>query len=116
MDLWSIVKKVDTTKMSAEALKTFIQETLVPAIEKEWGERGYEIYENSDGGIVYCPYCEECGALADSESVTVYMSTEVYENEDLEDIFSTEDVDYIGNMNAYDWCSCDEEDDYEDEE
>ena len=26
MDLWSIVKKVDTTNMSAETLKTFIQE------------------------------------------------------------------------------------------
>lgn len=106
MDLWSIVKGVDTTKMSANELKTFITEKLVPAIKKEWGGRGYEIYEASDGSIVYCPYCEECGALADSEGVAVYMSCEVYENEDLEDIFTTEDVDYIGDMDNYDWCYC----------
>lgn len=108
-----LVKQYDTSKMSVEELDAFIHEKLAPAMKEEWGE--YEIYRNSDGDIVYAPYCDECGGLSDEKSVWVILSEEAADDPDIEDIVVTEETDYLSKMNYLDWCSCNDEEE-EDED
>ena len=104
-----LVKKYDTSKMSVDELTSFIKDKLAPVMDEEWGN--YEIYLNSDGDVVYAPYCDECGGLSDDEAAWVILSEEMKEYDDLEDVIVTEETDYLSNMDYLDWCTCNDEED-----
>ena len=108
------IMDTDTSKMSVAELKAFVKDTLLPALDENWGEGNYMIMECSTPDILVAQICEECGGIkANSEDIRAYfsLSEEVIEYGDYDDIFcvgSYEDEEIYQAVEIED-CTCNEE-------
>lgn len=102
--------KFDTSKMSLDELKVYINDKLAPIMDKEWG--GYEIYRTGPNESLLCyePYCEYCYGLSEKEGIRLILSEEAIKYLEFDSIVITEKTDYVSDASFIHWCGCDEED------
>ena len=94
--------------------KEFVKNTLIPALDENWGSGNYMIMECSSPEVLVAQVCEECGGIKTSlDDIKAYfsLSDEVVEYGDFDDIFcvgSYEDEEVYQAVDIED-CTCEEE-------